>query len=113
MSTVITHSRMSNLIVWHATLSTALCGWSPTPRQAEYERLNWRSFEDDKAIASAERNGPAARPFRRSLTLAVDELVAAGVVREVSPAETRRNPVLVNPVNMVLKNRQGTHAARD
>ena len=25
MSTVITHSRMSNLIVWPATLSTALC----------------------------------------------------------------------------------------
>ncbi len=85
-------------------LRTVEWGWSPTPRQAEYERLNWRSFEDDKAIASAERNGPAARPFRRSLTLAVDELVAAGVVREVSPAETRRNPVLVNPVNMVLKN---------
>ena len=84
-------------------LRTVEWGWSPTPRQAEYERLNWRSFEDDKAIASAERNGPAARPFRRSLTLAVDELVAAGVVREVSPAETRRNPVLVNPMNMVWR----------
>ena len=85
-------------------LRTVEWGWSPTPRQAEYERLNWRSFEDYKAIASAERNGPASRPFRRSLTVAVEELVAAGVVREVSPAETRRNPVLVNPVNMVLKN---------
>lgn len=85
-------------------LRTIERGWAPTPLESEYERLKWRSFADEKEIAGAERNGPAARPFRRSLTEAVEELVAAGVVKEVSPAETRRNRVLINLVNMVLKN---------
>ena len=85
-------------------LKTIEWGWAPSPREAEYKRLNWRSFDDQNAIARAERNGTAAVPFRRSLTAAVEELVASGVVKEVSPAESRRNPVLINPVNMVLKN---------
>ena len=85
-------------------LKTIEGGWAPSPREAEYKRLSWRSFEDQNAIARAERNGPAAKPFQRSLKVAVEELVASGVVKEVSPAESCKNPVLLNPVNMVLKN---------
>ena len=85
-------------------LRTIERGWAPTPRKEEYESLNWRSFEDATEIVSAERNGPAAGAFRGSLTDSLEELISAGVVKEVSPAESRKNPVIVNPVNMVLKN---------
>ena len=76
----------------------------PTATQGSLERLKWRRFMSKDDIKASERNHPAARAFPSTLERQVEAMIADGVVKEVTWEESQSHPVVVNPVNIVVKN---------